>query len=151
MEQTTLKSPTAELLDAVYKNVKSASDALLSIMPKVRDEKLKNDMTVQISVYEGFASRAAKLLAEEGEKPQEKSMMQKVSSRVSTMMSTARNSTPAHLAELIIEGAHMGENDILCKIREAEAKHVSGEPLRLAKHLCEYEENVAEDMKSYLR
>ena len=151
MEQTAQTTATADLLNAIYKNVKMASDALLNLMPKVKDEKLKNDMTVQLSVYEGFASRAAKLLAEEGAKPEEEGTMTKLCSKMGMAMNTMRDSTASHLAEMIIEGSTMGINDILKQIREAEKKHVTGEPLHLAQHLCEYEEKRVEDMKKYLQ
>ena len=145
-DTATKKSATAELLVAVYKNVKMASDSLLNLMPKVKDDKLKNDMTVQISVYEGFASRAAKLLAEEGVKPEEESMMTKLGAKMGMAMNTA-----SHIAEMIIEGSVMGVNDVTKAIHEAEQRGVSGEPLHLAQHLCEYEEQIAEDFKSYLK
>ena len=151
MTNTVTNTPVADLLNAVYKNVKMASDSLLNLMPKVKDEKLKNDMTVQLSVYEGFASRAAKLLAEEGVKPEEEGVMTKVGAKMGVWMNTMRDSTASHLVEMIIEGATMGMNDILKQIREAEEKNVSGEALRLARHLYEFEEKTAEDMKSYLR
>ena len=151
MTDTVSSTPVTELLNAIYKNVKMASDSLLNLMPKVKDEKLKNDMTVQLSVYEGFASRAAKLLAEEGGKPEEEGLMTKMGAKMGVMMNTMRDSTTSHLAEMIIEGSTMGMNDILKQIREAEQKDVSGEALRLARHLYEFEEKTAEDMKSYLR
>ena len=150
-ETATKKSATADLLVAVYKNVKMASDSLLSLMPKVKDEQLKNDMTVQLSVYEGFASRTAKLLAEEGVKPEEEGMMTKLGAKMGMAMNTMRDSTASHLAEMIIEGSVMGVNDITKEIHEAERRGVSGEPLHLAQHLCEYEEKIAEDFKSYLK
>ena len=150
-DTATKKSATAELLVAVYKNVKMASDSLLNLMPKVKDDKLKNDMTVQISVYEGFASRAAKLLAEESVKPEEESMMTKLGAKMGMAMNTMRDSTASHIAEMIIEGSVMGVNDVTKAIHEAEQRGVSGEPLHLAQHLCEYEEQIAEDFKSYLK
>ena len=134
-ETATKKSATADLLVAVYKNVKMASDSLLILMPKVKNERLKNDMTVQLSVYEGFASRAAKLLAEEGVKPEEEGMMTKLGAKMGMVMNTMRDSTASHLAEMIIEGSVMGVNDITKEIHEAERKGVSGEPLHLAQHL----------------
>ncbi len=151
MAQVAMQTATADLLNAIYKNVKMAGESLLTLMPKVKDEKLKNDMTVQLSVYEGFASRAAKLLAEEGAKPKEEGMMTKMSAKMGMMMNTMRDSTSGHLAEMIIEGSVMGANDILKQLREAEKKGVSGEPMSLARHLYDFEEKTAEDMKSYLK
>lgn len=145
-----VKTPTAELLVGIYKNVKMASDTLLDLMPRVKDEKLKNDMTVQISVYEGFASRAAKLMAEAGARPEEEGMMSKMTSKMSAMMGSMRDGATAHIAEMIIKGAVSGANEMMRLIRDAEAHSVTGEPMHLAHHLCDYEQKTAEDMKSYL-
>lgn len=141
---------TAELLQTVYKNVKMASDSILNLMPKVKDEKLKSDMTVQLSAFEAFASRTAKLLADEGAKPETEGPLTKLSAKWGTMMNTMRDSTSSHLAEMMIEGATMGANEMLRELREAENTGVSESALRLARDVCAFEEKIAEEMKSYL-
>ena len=143
---------TATLLKAVYKNVRMASDSILNLMPKVRDERLKNDMTVQLSAFDAFASRAAKLLGEEGVKPEEEGMMTRMSAKMGAMMNTMRDSTSTHLAEMLVEGATMGVNDMLKQMREAENSSVGESALRLARDVCAYEEKIVRDMReAYLR
>ena len=143
---------TATLLKAVYKNVRMASDSILNLMPKVRDERLKNDMTVQLSAFDAFASRAAKLLGEEGAKPEEEGMMTRMSAKMGAMMNTMRDSTSTHLAEMLVEGATMGVNDMLKQMREAENSSVGESALRLARDVCAYEEKIVRDMReAYLR
>ena len=143
---------TATLLKAVYKNVRMASDSILNLMPKVRDERLKNDMTVQLSAFDAFASRAAKLLGEEGVKPEEEGMMTRMSAKMGAMMNTMRDSTSTHLAEMLVEGSTMGVNDMLKQLRRAENSNVSESALRLARDVCAYEEKLVEELKdSYLR
>ena len=112
---------------------------------------MKSDMTVQLSAFEAFASRAAKLLGEEGVKPEEESMMTRMSAKWGTMMNTMRDSTSTHLAEMLIEGATMGVNDMMREMRDAENSTVSESALRLARDVCAYEEKIVEDMrKTYL-
>ncbi len=152
MTETMSTQQTAALLQAVYKNVKMAGDSILNLMPKVKDEKLKHDMTVQLSAFEAFASRAAKLLGEENVKPEEESMITRMSAKWGSMMNTMRDSTSAHLAEMLVEGATMGVNDMLRELREAENTQVSESALRLARDVCAFEEKIVEDLrKSYLR
>ena len=151
MTETMQKTTTAEVLTAVYKNVKMASDSILDLMPKVKDERMKNDMTVQLSVLEAFASRAAKLLAEEGVSPEEEGFLAKISAKWGSMMNTMRDSTTAHLAEMLIEGATMGMNDMYKQIRETENTDASEKALRLARDVCAYEERTIEEMKRFLR
>ena len=151
MAQAVKSKQTAELLTAVYKNVKMAGDSILNLMPKVKDEKLKSDMTVQLSKFEGFASQAAKLLAEEGVKPEQENAMTRMSAKWGSMMNTMLDDTTSHLAEMMVEGATMGVTDMMRVVRESENTGVSEKALRLAREVCAYEEKVAEDMKSYLR
>jgi uncharacterized protein YjgD (DUF1641 family) len=142
---------TAALLQSVYKNVKMASDSILTLMPKVQDARLKSELTVKLSAYEAFASRAAKLLADEGVKPVEEGTITKLAAKWGSMMNTMRDSTSSHLAEMMVEGATMGVNDMLKQIREAESTTVSESALRLARDVCSFEEKTVEDMKDYLR
>ena len=151
MSQAVRTKETATLLQAIYKNVKMASDSILNLMPKVEDFKLKNDLTVQLSVYEAYASRAAKLLADEGVKPEDESTVTKLASKWGTMMNTMMDSTSTHIAEMMVEGATMGVNDMLKQIRENENTSVSESAMRLARDVCAYEEKTIEEMKEYLR
>ena len=146
-----MTTQTAELAQAVYKNVKMAGDSILNVMPKVKDERLKADMTAQLSAFEAFASRAAKLLADEGAKPEQEGVMTKMAAKWGTMMDTMRDSTTSHIAEMMVEGATMGVTDMMKQLREAENGCASEASLRLARDVCAFEEKVAEDMKSYLR
>ena len=142
---------TATLLQSIYKNVKMASDSILTLMPKVKDPKFKSDLTVKLSVYEAYASRAAKLLSDEGAKPEEEGTITKLAAKWGSMMNTMRDSTTSHLAEMMVEGATMGVNDMLKQIRECENTNVSESALRLARDVCAFEEKTVEEMKNYLR
>lgn len=148
---TAVVKKTADLLQDVYKNVKMAEESILHLMPKVKSEKLKSDLTVQVSVYEAFASRAAKLLGEEGVKPEDENMLTKMSTKWGIMMNTAKDSSSAHLVQMMIEGTTMGVTEMLRKIREAENTSVSEASLRLARDVCAFEEKTVEEMKAYLK
>ena len=151
MANTVAHPTTATLLDAVYKNVKMASDALITLMPKVKDDMLKGDMTRQISEYERFASRAAALLEQEGGKPEEENLLTRVSAKMGMNMNTMRDSTSTHIAEMLIEGTTMGINDMLKQIRTHENSSASEASLRLAREVCDYEEKLIPALKDYLR
>lgn len=151
MDTVKTKTATADLLQAVYKNVKMASDSILNVMPKVKNEKLKHEMTVQLSAFDAFASRTAKLLAKEGVKPEEGSTVTKLTSKWGTMVNTMIDSTASHIAEMMIEGATMGANDMIKQLREAENGTASEDSLQLARDVCTFEEKIVKDMKVYLR
>ncbi len=139
------------LLSDVYRNVRMAEDSIINLMPKVTEEKLKNMLTIQISVYSAFSSRAAKALAEAGIKPEEENMMTKMGAKMGILMNTLKDSTQEHLAQMLIEGTTMGVGELLRAIRDAQNNGISGEALTLASDVLSYEEQVVEEMKGYLR
>lgn len=139
------------LLSEVYRNVRMAEDSIINLMPKVTEEKLRNMLTVQISVYSAFSSRAAKQLAEAGVKPEEENMMTKMGAKMGIMMNTLKDSTQEHLAQMLIEGTTMGVGELLRVIRDAQNNGIDGEALRLASDVLAYEEQAVEEMKGYLR
>lgn len=147
----TTETATADLLQAVYKNLKMATDSILNVMPKVKDEKLKHEMTVQLSCFDAFSSRTAKLLAEDGVKPAEEGFLSKTAAKWGTMMNTMMDASSAHIAEMMVEGATIGMTDMLRQLREAENGTASEDALQLARDVCAYEEKIVEDMKQYLR
>ena len=148
---TAVVKKTSDLLQETYKNVKMAEESILGLMPHVKNEKLKSDLTVQMSVYEAFASRASKLLAEEGVKPEDESTFTKMTTKWGIMMNTAKDPSTPHLVQMMIEGTTMGVSEMLRKIRESENTSVSEASLRLARDVCAFEEKTVEDMKNYLK
>ncbi len=151
MTETMQRKTTSEVLSAVYKNVKMASDSILTLMPRVTDAKLKSELTTQLSALDAFASRTVKLLGEEGVKPEEENWFTKMSAKMSNMMSTLRDSSSAHIAEMLVEGYTMGVNDLLKQLREAENTSVSESALRLTRDVCAYEETLIAQMKEHLK
>ncbi len=145
-----VQSKNAELFQTVYQNVKTAGEEVLNLMPSVKDEQLRSDMTVQLSVLEAFASRAAKHLAEEGEKPEEKGMLSKAVNKVETKIDALRDSTAPHLAQMLIEGATKRGGEMMHALREAECGRASEAAIKLVRDVASYEEKIAQDYKSYL-
>ena len=150
MTQNMQLKTTGDLLNSVYKNVKAAIDSILNLMPKVKNEALKSDMTVQLSALEAFASRAVKLLAEENAKPEDDGAISKLSAKWGTMVNTLMDSSTAHLAQMLIDGAKMGIAELTELLREAENTKVSEASLRLIRDVCSFEDKIIKDLKIYL-
>ena len=67
------------------------------------------------------------------------------------MMNTMVDSTPSHVAQMIIEGATMGTTDLLRKINEFSCEAGEGsEAQKLARRAVRFEEDCIEKMKAYL-
>ena len=151
MAGTVVVRRSADLVGEIYRNVKMAEESILDLMPKVRDDHLKSALTVQLSVYSGFAARAAKLLDDEGVKPDDGGMLAKMGAKWGIMMNTMKDCTTEHLIQMMIEGTTMGVGELLRWIRESENTGVSEASLKLAREVCSYEEKTVEDLKKMLK
>ena len=150
MADATREKEGITLLQTVYKSIRSQTNLILDLMPRVRNEALKSDMTVALSAYEAFASRAAKRLSEEGTKPVEDSMLDKMGAKWSTVKETLRDRSEGNVAKLLAQSAKTSAEELKKELREAENSTVSEASLRLIRDLCAFEEKNAEDLKQYL-
>ena len=151
MAGTVVVRRNADLVGEIYRNVKMAEESILDLMPKVRDDRLKSALTVQLSVYSGFAARAAKLLDDEGVKPDDGGMLAKIGAKWGIIMNTMKDCTTEHLVQMMIEGTTMGVGEMLRWIRESENAGVSEDALQLAREVCSYEEKTVEELKEMLK
>ena len=151
MAGTVVVRRSADLVGEIYRNVKMAEESILDLMPKVRDDRLKSSLTLQLSTYSGFAARAAKLLDDEGVKPDDGGMLAKMGAKWGIIMNTMKDCTTEHLVQMMIEGTTMGVGEMLRWIRESENAGVSEEALKLAREVCSYEEKTVEELKEMLK
>ena len=147
-EQTV--SRLGELSEAMYKNVKMGSDLTLTLLSKVKNEKLKSEMTEQLSGYEKYAEKAKGLIRSAGDEPHEESAFSKWMAKMGITMNTIADSTTSHIAEMMIQGSTMNITDLLRKIHESEADCGGREELNLARDIVSFEERNIEKMKAFL-
>lgn len=150
MEAVKQKSQTSDMLDKMYKNVKMGSDSIVNLMSKVSDEKLRQEMTNELDRYEKYAKDIENIIYDNGGKPKEENPMTKFSAKMGMAMNTMIDSTPSHIAEMMIEGYAMGISDMTKLIREYENTSVPEKLLSLARGIVSFEENSFEKMKSFL-
>jgi hypothetical protein len=141
------KGAEASLLCDVYRNAKMGGEAILTLLPKVSDEKLKSELTAQLSRYDEIANEAKQRLEEMGEKPEEERPLSRLMAKMGITMNTVIDKTSSHVAEMIIEGAVMGITDITKRLNEG-LDYKDAESL--AKKLVDFEADTAERMKEYL-
>ena len=150
MTETTDK--TAEkLLKDIYQNVRMSADSLLDLLPHVQDEKLKSDLTVQISVYESFSARAVKEMENISVTPTEPNPLTRFSAKMGTFWHTLKDPSTPHIAQMVLEGTTMGVGELLRALRDGENAGVSENILTLARDVCTYEERITEEIKAYLK
>ena len=141
---------TKSFLDALYKNVKMGADSIIDLMPKVKDDNMRAEMTAELEHYEGFAKEIRALLFKGGEEPKDESIMAKMGVKMGVMMNTMMDSTSSHIADMMIQGATMGITDTTKLIRENENSSCSEDALALARKIIKYEEESIERLKKFL-
>ena len=141
---------TPELLCYIYKNVKMGSDAILTLMPKVQDEKFRYQLTEQLNGYEKFASEAEWQLTPLGIDPHEDSFLKKIGAKLGIQMNTLTDTSVSHMAEMMIQGSTMGITDMTKKVREFEGDGCPDRALRLGRDLISFEQNNIEKLKAFL-
>ena len=141
---------TIQLLEALYKNVKMGADSIIDLMPKVSDKAMREELTCELEKYEGFAKEAKDMLADLGVKPADEGIFAKLGTKMSVAMNTLIDSTPSHIAEMMIQGGTMGITDATKLLREHENTSCSEEALALARKIIKFEEDTVEKLKKYL-
>ena len=150
MSQTEAKHTTEFFLEELYKNMKMGADAIVNILPKVEEGDLRQELTAELNRYEEFAKEIGDMLYKMGSKPEEKGIMAKLGAKMGMAMNTMMDSTPSHIAQMMIEGATMGITENTKLVREHENKNCSEKALALGKQTVHFMEDSVERMKKYL-
>ena len=141
------KISTQQLYQEIYKGCKMGGEAIVNLLPKVSDDRLREELTAQLERYEEFASEAREQLFEMDKTPKEENLLTKLSSKMGVMMNTMIDATSSHIAQMIIEGCSMGITEL---IKAIHAHDESDDAEKLARKVISFEESCTENMKKYL-
>ena len=144
------KNKDAELLQDIYSNVKMGSDSIINLLPKIKDDALKNCMTSQLDQYEKYAQKARTQLLSKGVEPKEVNPVSKLGAKIGMEMKSMQDSTTSHMAEMMVQGSTMDVTDLLQKVSAYEDSPECRESVKLAKEIVAFEENNIEKMKQFL-
>ena len=150
MSEQNNKTSTKSFLNSLYKNVKMGADAIIDLMPKVANEKMREEMTCELEHYEKFAKEIRAMLFDLGEEPKEESFMTKLMAKMGLSINTMMDTTTSHIADIMIQGATMGITETTKLIREFESTACCEKALDLAKEIVEYEQESIEKLKKFL-
>ena len=140
----------AYFMGEIYKNTKMGADAVINLLPHVRDDGLRSAMTRQLDGYEKYATRAAMHLTEEGVTPKEENWLTRLSARIGMAFNTMLNDSGSHIAEMMVEGSNMGITDLTKLLNHYESVGGVEEAVRLAYEVIAFEQHNLEVMKRYL-
>lgn len=136
------------LLEEVYRATQMGLEGIRAITPKIEDTKLKKEVRREEAVYQKFISRAEEMLAAKGALPQTHDGVKKAMLWGSVQMNTLMDSSPEHMAELLINGTTMGIVDMTKKVSELGDSDAGAR--RLAEDFINFEEKNVEQLKKYL-
>ena len=134
----------------IYKTAKMGADAIIHLLPHVKDDGMRSVMTMQLDGYEKYAARAATALEERGIEAKEENLFTRLTARMGVAINTMIDSTTSHIAEMMIEGSNMGITDMTKLLNEHQTRSGSKGAVRLAREVVEFEEHNLEMLKRYL-
>ena len=144
------KSPAVELATEIYKNITMGSDAVLHLLPKVKDTDMKTYMSAILCYYEKTAGKVKEFMGEHGAIAQEEPLMTRMASRMGIAMNTAMDGTSSHIAQMLIEGSTMAITEATRLSHRFEGQEGCQEMLEIAQKITEFEQNNIEKLKAFL-
>ncbi len=107
MENQACKTPE-EALAEIYRNAQLALQSISNILPAVDNEKVREELLKQHEHYEQFSAKASVLARNRGIELKEPNPMKKMMMWGSIKMSTLKDNSIAHIAEMMVQGTVMG-------------------------------------------
>lgn len=141
---------TITLLNEVSKNAEMGKNTVRQLLDISQDPSMRHHLQKQLSTYEDLSRRAHAMLAVEGAMPKEQNPMAKMGAEVSIKMKTMMDASPQKMAEMLIEGSHMGVTEMEKALSAAEGAHVNAGAVALAQRLQAAESQYADELASFL-
>ena len=101
-----------ELLSGIYKLSKTGIEAVETVLPKVEQGALKEELTEQYNDYCQAASYAEQSLLQNGVVPKDIGLLQKAGMWSSVQLHTINDTSSDHIAEIMITGTTKGIIDL---------------------------------------
>lgn len=143
-----ISNQNENLLEEIYHATKMGLEATQVILPKVKDDDLKDDVRMQRDCYEDFADKSEKMLKKSGKMPEEKSAMKKATLWGAIQLNTLADTTTEHIAEIMINGTTMGIVDMTKKLNDLDDSDAGAK--KLALDYIKSEEEHIDALKKHL-
>lgn len=97
-----------EVLKEVCKGVKMGMDAISYVSDKVEDEKFKDTLNHEYSMYNNILTKVDDAYSNYGETPGDSSFMDKAMLWYGVQVNTIKDTSNSKIAELLVQGTNMG-------------------------------------------
>lgn len=136
------------VLDGFYKNAAVGVDATASILSKVQQSGLREELCKQLKYYEEQKQTVRQQMQEYHMQPTETGAMAKLCSNMSIQMRTLGGASTSEIAKLMVEGTNMG----IIQLTQVMHSHpdINDKLKRQGKAIVHHEEAYMERLKAYL-
>ncbi len=139
---------TSELLAEIYRNTHYALQSISDILPETEDEELREELKRMHDGYEKISGKAAMFGRENGVELKEPNPVKKAMMWGSIKMSTLKDNSRAHVAEMMTQGTVMGITSLTRSINENAEQDERVKDL--AEELLHLEQDYEKKLKNYL-
>ena len=139
----------SELLAEVYRNAHSALQSIGDILPETEDEKLREELMKMHEGYEQISGKAAMYARDNGIELKEPGAVKKAMMWSSIKMSTLKDDSSEHIAEMMTQGTVTGITALTRSIGDA-GETCDPDIRKLADDLLKMEQDHEKRMKMYL-
>ena len=136
------------VLDELNKGARMGMDAIHFILPKVTNDKLRDELNNQYKEYENIHKQICELYPEYSDKePHDTSPFNKIMTLYRIETKTLTDDTTTKLAELLMQGTNMG---IIEGRRLLNHKHTDDLVNNLVQKYVDMQETAVEKLKEFL-
>ena len=139
-----------EFYEQLYKDSDMGYDAVNNLLPKVTDQHLRHDMALHMDGYRHFSRLAHEKLTDAHVTPKKESAMAKVPARVGMAMHTMLDTSPSHVAELMIGGSNMGILSMHKNLNRLRESGGAEEAEDICRKVIDFEQDNIKRMTHYL-
>lgn len=138
----------ADLAAEIYRSALMGASSVETLMKKTDGEKIQQELINEKREYDKFRKKAEDVLQKHSITPKPLSKTLEKMSDIGIKMNTAVDSTPSHIADILIQGNNMG----IISVTKLQNKHKNANEqlLELAHELNDMQQNNIERLKSFL-
>ena len=142
--------PAATMGLQMYRDLNMSSDAVIHLMPRVHDERIKTGMSAALCFYVKTAGKVRNILTDRGIEAKQENPMSKMAAHMGIVMNTAIDATDSHIAQMVIEGSTMSITEAVKLRNQYRDRPGCGELVTLANDIAEFEDRNIQNMKQFL-
>ncbi len=141
-------NPVESVLNGFYKNAAVGADAITSLMDKVEDTRLRQELSDQRCYYESQKLNIAKQMAMQRMHPSQQGAMAKLCTDMTIRLHSIGGLSTQQAAKLMVEGTNMGMVQLHQVLNRS--RNIPYELKAQGKHILAHEQEYLDRITPYL-